>query len=167
MNAIQSKKRRKEQRKEKIIKIVSGVLDTISRLTAPKKRFADKYKDSYKRDSYYVDERDSYYTDTHDSFYRDQYRDKSHTFSEETSYADEYLDNTAFWRGDDIKIENRRIKEILDGPIRDASSHWDSYNDSYYHDNYNDRYDDYGDSYYHDEYRDSYAEDKPKQKIKK
>ena len=41
-------------------------------------------------------------------------------------------------------------KEPIDG-------HWDSYNDSTYHDNYHDNYDDYGDSLYHDEYRDGFV----------
>lgn len=58
---------------------------------------------------------------------------------------------------------NKRVSDIMsEGPIRDGSSHWDSYSDSYYHDKYHDTYDDYGDSYYHDVYRDDFAGDVPK-----
>lgn len=65
--------------------------------------------------------------------------------------------------------ENGRVKDILEEEKVEnttyqdaASSHWDSYSDSRYHDNYNDRYDDYGDnSYYHDEYRDACLEETP------
>ena len=52
---------------------------------------------------------------------------------------------------------DKSYKKLLDsGVLEDATIHWDSYNDSHYHDRYDDRYGDYGDnSIYHDRYRDS------------
>ena len=76
------------------------------------------------------------------------------------------------------KIKNLRIqdinKDIMNDklkPIKDASSHWDSYTDENYHDNYSDVYQDqYGDnSYYHDSYKDAFEQPKKllKEKNKK
>ena len=53
------------------------------------------------------------------------------------------------------RIENEMKREKDVANYNDA--HWDSYNDSMYHDSYSDHYDDYGDeSYYHDSYKDAF-----------
>lgn len=59
-----------------------------------------------------------------------------------------------------MKNLNVRIQNIIRNQVKKVSretrdAHWDSYNDSHYHDTYQDRYDDYGDSMYHDAYRDA------------
>ena len=72
---------------------------------------------------------------------------KLETYPEvETELTEEYISK---------QIES--YKKLLDsGVLEDATIHWDSYNDSHYHDRYDDRYGDYGDnSIYHDRYRDS------------
>ncbi len=61
-----------------------------------------------------------------------------------------------YYNVEEDKIMKNQGKKKENGVLKDATSHWDSYNDSHYHDRYDDRYGDYGDnSIYHDRYRDS------------
>lgn len=93
------------------------------------------------------------------SVYEKRYNEKRHKVAEGYFIIEE-----DFFMGS-LK-ENGRVQDILEEKKVEnttyqdaATSHWDSYSDSRYHDNYNDRYDDYGDnSYYHDEYRDACLE---------
>lgn len=72
-----------------------------------------------------------------------------------------------FMKAKNIRIE--KIKREIENEQAAANyddAHWDSYNDSLYHDTYSDVYDDYGDaSLYHDTYRDAFLEKDTRPKL--